>query len=243
MEDDKPLINVIVRDDFTKKSEGLFSLQEPLILSFSGTDQNLHNDLQQIEQDIRSRVNPAVLDLYNIALVVYVWDLHTSRPQFEPREVRVLMSVSNKDMWNNVKSHLEATLRFLTGDTFVFSFVQGKKEKTEFRFRKMSDECVSLFSGGLDSLAGVKWMFDRKIRPVLVSHPGMGLISAAQKDIVEQLMKVGGNGMAWHQVRAVAEPGSGLKAKETTQFSRSFLYLTLGAVFGLTLGIEKEFIF
>lgn len=239
----KPSINVLVRDKFTKQSEGLFRLQEPLILSFQGKSRNIHNDLEQIEQDIKSKVDPIILDLYNIALVVYVWDLQTPRPASGPREFRVLLSVSNKDKWNNVRSHLEATLGFLTGDTFEFNFIQGKAAKTEFQFEKKSDDRVSLFSGGIDSLAGVKWMFDHKLKPILVSHPGMGLISGTQREIVENLQKISGNGLTWHQIRAMAESGRDLTEKETTQFSRSFLYLTLGAIYALSLGLGKEFIF
>jgi len=241
--EDKPSINVLIRDKFTQRSEGSFSLEEPLVLSFHGKGRNMHNDLDQIEQDIKSKLDPVILDLYNIALVVYVWDLQTPRPQFDPREFRCLMSVSNKDKWDNVKSHLEATLYFLTGDIFTFNFVQGKPAEKEFQFKKKSDECVSLFSGGIDSLAGVKWMVDSGLKPVLVSHPGMGLISDTQKELVLRLMKITGNGLTWHRIRATAEKGKDLKGKETTQFSRSFLYLTLGAVYALTIGIEKEFIF
>jgi hypothetical protein len=243
MGEDKPSINVVVRDKFTMRSEGLFSLEQPLVLSFHGKGRNLRNDLKRVEQDIESKIDPTILDLYNIALVVYVWDIQIPRPQFEPRDFRVLMSVSNKDKWNGVKAHLETTLRVLTGDTFEFTFVQGKPAKHEFRSRKKSDACVALFSGGIDSLAGVKWMLDHNLKPVLVSHPGMGLISRTQSRLVERLMKMTGNGLTWHQIRATAETGKGLEGKEFTQFSRSFLYLTLGAIYSLTFSIERQFMF
>lgn len=92
-----------------------------------------------------------------------IWDLQAERHGPEPRDFRVLMTVSNKEKWDGVRSHLEATLRFLTGDTLTFHFVQGKPAKTEFRFRRKNDGCVALFSGGLDSLAGVKWILDQTI--------------------------------------------------------------------------------
>jgi hypothetical protein len=241
MRGSKPSINVLVRDEFTKQSEGSFSLEEPLVLSFH-RGRNLHNDLKKINEALKSSLHPLILDLYNIALVVYVWDLQTVRPEPQPRDFRVLMSVSNKDKWDDVKSHLEATLRFLTGDTFTFHFVQGKPTDAAFQFQKKSDEVVALFSGGLDSLAGVKWMLDQKLKPTLVSHPGMGLISRAQKDLIELLMQMNKDRLTWHQIRATAEPGSGLAEKEYSQLSRSFLYLTLGVIFALGLGIEKEFI-
>lgn len=240
----KPSINVLVRDRHTKKVEGRFSLKEPLILSFVGRKRNLNNDLEMIEVALKSKINPIILDLYNIALVVYVWDLQIQRRGLRPRYCSVLMSVSDKEKWDNVKNHLVGTLRFLTGDTFDFHFVQGKSVRRRFRFRKKkSKKCVALFSGGLDSLAGVKWMIDRGIEPVLISHPGMGLISGTQGELVASLQEQVGKGLTWHQVRAIAKPGSDLTAKEYTQFSRSFLYLTLGVIFALKLGIDKEYIF
>lgn len=239
----KPSINVLVRDKYTKRVEGRFSLKRPLILSFVGKKRNINNDLEAIEDALKSKVNPIILDLYNIALIVYVWDLQIPRTGLRPRYFSALMSVSDKDKWNSVKGHLEGTLRFLTGDTFKFHFVQGKSVRRKYKFRKKSKKCIALFSGGLDSLAGVKWLIDRKIEPVLISHPGMGLISGAQRELVILLRKIIGNQLIWHQIRATARPGSDLTAKEYTQFSRSFLYLTLGAIFALKLGIAKKFIF
>lgn len=239
----KPSINVLVQDKYTRAIEGQFSHEEPLLLSFVGKKQNLNNDLETIEQALGSKVNPIILDLYNIALVVYVWDRQISRTGLRPRYFSALISVSDKEKWDRIKNQLEGTLRFLTGDTFNFHFVQGKSGKRKFKFRKKGKKRVVLFSGGLDSLAGVKWLIDRKIEPILVSHPGMGVISASQRELVKALRNVTGRKLMWHQIRATAKPSSDLAANEYTEFSRSFLYLTLGAIFALKLGISREYIF
>jgi len=240
---DKPSVNVVLRDEYTTQTEDLYSLEEPLVLYVTGTNQNLHNDLTTIEDVLGSKLDPIILDLYNIALIVYVWDQQTIRSGLGPRYFSALMSVSNKDKWNSVKSRLEDTLRFLTGDTFNFEFVQGAPSKEEFRFQKKSEKCVALFSGGLDSLAGVKWVKNEKLDPILVSHPGMGLISDAQKELVSSLQSPMGKNLEWYQIRATAKPGTNLAAREYTEFSRSFLYITLGIIFALKIGIERQFVF
>ena len=243
--EDKPSINVIVRDRFTKQSESLFRLDdESLVLSFHGKGRNLHNDLEEIEQSV-GKLDPIILDLYNIALVVYVWDITTYRSGTAPRDFRCLISVSNADKWNLVKTLLEGTLRFLTGDTFAFNFVQGQKPSRHLVFKKDKDEqkSVVLFSGGLDSLAGFKWDVDNEISSVLVSHPGAGIISDAQRKLVDALGKIVKKTLEWHQIRATARQGKELQGVVPTQFSRSFLYLTLGAIFALKLGIVKLHIF
>lgn len=98
-------------------------------------------------------------------------------------------------------------------------------------------------SGGLDSLAGVKWALDRKHRPILISHPAMSLVSWAQKDLVTSLNQIMADKLEWYQIRATPKPGMELESKEYTQRSRSFLYLTLGAMFAVHLGIRRIYIF
>jgi 7-cyano-7-deazaguanine synthase in queuosine biosynthesis len=238
----QPSINVLVQDKFTKQSQALFRLDdESLVLSFHGRSRNLHNDIEEIEQSVGSKLDPIILDLYNIALVVYVWDITTYRSGTTPRDFRCLISVSNVDRWNSVKPLLEWTFRFLTGDTFAFNFVQGQKPSGDFVFKKDTNEqkCVLLFSGGLDSLAGFKWSVDRKMSPMLVSHPGAGIISDAQGKLVEALEKIIQTKLQWNQIRATAQQGKDLQGAVPTQFSRSFLYLTLGAIFALKLGIAE----
>jgi 7-cyano-7-deazaguanine synthase in queuosine biosynthesis len=239
----KPAIAVLVRDEYTMKEEDSYSLQEPLVLSFSGKDQNLQTEMDFLEQALKLKVNELIQDLYRIAIVVYVWDMQIQREAYGPRHFSVLISVSDKEKWDSVKNHLEGTLRFLTGDTFDFYFVQGKRSEEKFKFEKKSERSVILFSGGLDSLAGFKWMIDKKLKPLLVSHPAMGLISGVQKDLVSQLESIVGKGsLDWLQIRAGPRSGSKLTEKEPTQFSRSFLYLTMGATVALSLGIDEEFV-
>ncbi len=242
MDEARPPINVLVSDSYTEKAKTSYNVGDGLLLSFSGKDQNLHDDLARIEATVGSKVEPLILDLYRIALVVYVWDIRTPRSS-TPRHLHALISVSNKDKWDAVKSHLEATLEFLTGDAFTFHFVHGIKSGVGFSFKPgKADRCVVLFSGGLDSLAGVKWALDKGLNPVLISHPGAAIISDSQRKIVAALDKIRGDNLVWHQIRATPERGKDLRGQTPTQFSRSFLYLAIGTIFALKLGLEKLFI-
>src|SRR5439155_19728709 len=102
----------------------------------------------KVEQALGSKIEPLVLDLYRIALVVYVWDIRSDRTH-PPRHFRALISVSNKDKWDGARSHLEATLGFITGDVFSFNFVQnnGSGERARFRLNpQQANSCVLLFS-------------------------------------------------------------------------------------------------
>jgi len=239
----KPMANVLVEDEFTKRALSLFSFRKPLTLSFYGPKQNLENDINRIELSVGRKLHPLVLDLYNIALVTYVCDTQFWRADIEPRDIAIVMTVSNKDRWDNARQHLEAMLRFLTGDSFTFYFVQGTSIKEDFEFHIFEDKSIALFSGGLDSLAGVKWLVDRNEPFMLVSHPAMALVDKTQEILVQELGKILKSNLEWHQIRATAKRGKGLRGKETSQRSRSFLYLTLASIFALTRGIEKIYLF
>jgi 7-cyano-7-deazaguanine synthase in queuosine biosynthesis len=239
----RPVANVLVEDEFTERAKSLFSFQNPLLLSFYGPKQNLENGITKIESSIGKKLHPLVLDLYNIALVTYVCDTQFWRPDIEPRDIAIVMTVSNKDKWDNVRQHLEAMLRFLTGDSFTFHFVQGAQAKENFDFRVLEDKSIVLFSGGLDSLAGVKWLVDRNEPFMLISHPAMALIDKTQDILVQELRKILERNIEWHQIRATAKRKKGLRGKEMSQRSRSFLYLTLASIFALSRGAKKIYIF
>ncbi len=226
-------------DSFAEAGRAAYTIEaDALVLAFSGDGQNVHDDLPNIEAALRGTVDPLIRDLYRIALVVYLWDIRTERSD-KPRNLHALLSVSNKDRWDTLAPHLEATLRFLTGDTYTFEFVQGEPAHSESAVTRVDGGCVLLFSGGLDSLAGIRWAIQNGINPILVSHPGASIISDAQKDILARLNQLLGRTLQWHQVRATAERGKELQGIVPTQFSRSFLYLALGTLFAFQLGIDR----
>jgi 7-cyano-7-deazaguanine synthase in queuosine biosynthesis len=236
------MANVIVEDEFTEKAKSLFSFRKPLSLSFAGSNQNLENDIKKIESAI-GKLHPLVLDLYNIALVTHICDIRFRRGYIKPRDIRIVISVSNKDRWDKAKQHLEAMLRFLTGDSFTFHFVQGTLATEDFRFHPREDKSIALFSGGLDSLAGVRWLNSRNEQFILVSHPAAAIVDKTQEILIQKLREILKDSFEWYQIRATAKRRKGLGGKEPTQRARSFLYLTLASIFALTRGIEKMYLF
>lgn len=236
------MANVLVEDEFTEKAKSMFSFRKPLKLSFAGPNQNLNNDIKKIEL-ATGKLHPLVLDLYNIALITYVCDTQFPRKYIEPRDIRIVVSVSNKDRWDKSKQHLEAMLRFLTGDSFTFHFIQGMTAPEDFRFNDSENKIIALFSGGLDSLAGVKWLSGRNEQFILISHPAAPIVDNTQEILVQELKKILKDNFEWHQIRATAKRRKGLGGKEGTQRSRSFLYLTLASIFALMRGIKKTCLF
>jgi len=144
---------VRLRDGFATVSVGVqdLGIYEVLDLSFD------------ILHEAFGEPDPLALDLLLIGGIVYVLDKAVPRraaEDFWTREFTVEFPVSIPHRWASAGRHLERALTFLTGDEWAVSF--GRRPECLFvpvRTKRrptpaLAAEAVSLFSGGLDSLAG-----------------------------------------------------------------------------------------
>jgi hypothetical protein len=72
--------------------------------------------------------------------------------------------------WNPLIPKLEAMLRLLTGDFWTLRFVPGGVEPPQGKGKTLDCDCVSLLSGGLDSLIGGIDLVAQGRKPLLVSQ-------------------------------------------------------------------------
>ena len=239
-----PHVNVIVCDEFTEQASHQYDIDDNSIeIKFDGDDFNFNLDLQKIEETLDHEIHPAIIDLYRIASAVYFSDLQLSRPKARTRNFDILISVSEKSRWDAQKQHLESMLRFLSGDSFNFHFVQGRFPDQEFLFTDSRQRrAVSLFSGGLDSFSGVKWLIDHEYSPMIISHgPSNNIITSVQNTLHDELQRIIEN-LEIIQVKARPRRNKDNKAKELSQRTRSFLFLSLGSIFALENGIREIFL-
>ncbi|WP_028986154.1 recombinase family protein [Thermicanus aegyptius] len=109
-------------------------------------------------------VSDIIEDLLIIGISVFSVDKRLSRRISEDnwsRSINVHVPVIELEKWLSVKAELEELLSFLSGDHWTFHF---RKSKEKLRGNKLNNryelidgsqfDCVSLFSGGLDSFAG-----------------------------------------------------------------------------------------
>jgi 7-cyano-7-deazaguanine synthase in queuosine biosynthesis len=193
-------------------------------------------------------------DLLRLAAFVYGADTRISRGTGKDvfaskwsRTFRMVLPVSDLGFWKQqeVKQALVETLHFLTGDEFHFEFVKGPSHKPAqgiFQFKEpigqlQSVNVVTLFSGGLDSLAAVLLALKDKKMPLLVSHRPGPVIDHRQKNLVDELRR---RFPAWvfPHVSMWVNRQTGNRTIEFTQRSRSFLFTALGVVTAATLGIN-----
>ena len=130
---------------------------------------------------------PIYEDLFVIGLSVFALDKRIARNLFSDswtRQIEVSIPVLEMDKWNNCEAQWNKILSFLTGDEWKISFRQAT---TEYGTHKNSNrkhidvsgcDCVSLFSGGLDSYCGaIKLLLIMNIPNFGISKNDFAIIS------------------------------------------------------------------
>ena len=168
------------------------------------------------------------------------------------RQMRFVIPVRQPGLWSSsaVTSALVNTLGFLSDDAYAFEFqsldsppaVENYLEFLDDNTAAFSPDSVILFSGGLDSLAGVvQTLVIGENRVALVSHRSASKIAGAQKRLVKRLRYHFGADRIRH-VPVWANVMDGL-AREPTHRTRSFLFAALGTVTARLFGQDRVHFF
>ena len=183
-----------------------------------------------------------VLDLLELAAYVYCADRMTRRGRKDALEYRSWarmfrfeVKVRDHAFWSrqDVSFCLSRALEFMTGDQeYSFSFHSGHSTPQadlfdDERFQVDSPENVevTLFSGGLDSLAGALNHLETTTRRVcLVSHQSQPGTAKTQRGLVEALREHYPDRVSHYRFECNLK---GVRAAEETQRSRAFLYTTI----------------
>ncbi|MFH1924307.1 MAG: 7-cyano-7-deazaguanine synthase [Planctomycetota bacterium] len=194
-------------------------------------------------------------DLLRLASAVYAADRIVARDRRSgddgwTRRLTVEIEVEDCGFWqrSSAAELLTECLDFLTGDVWEFRFLDGPvggniphQKHLEFETASSSPPVVCLYSGGLDSAAGLVHRLTsepkNEYQPVTVWHR-----SGLRRTVLRQLKTVGErSGVRLSPLiakYAMVRP-SRLGNEETTQRSRSFLFSTVGAVVASVLGASR----
>ena len=158
-----------------------------------------NGDFAALARQARRPLGRLEADFAWVALAVYLADRFAPRygvngPAFWRRRIHLQIPVSDPGVWENASQRLVHALEFLTEDDWSFQFNAGRADfsaESQEHFRKMRGpqiEWTSLFSGGLDSLAGaLRWLQSTDAVGLLVSGRTHNRIAAAQKAQVAEL--------------------------------------------------------
>ncbi|MES2031534.1 MAG: Qat anti-phage system QueC-like protein QatC [Pseudomonadota bacterium] len=131
----------------------------------------------QAIRKLRRSSPPHAWDLTALSMAVIASDRLVNRADTSAdgwsRILNVTVAVTAPDVWNGLRPIVERMLRFLTGDIWTIEFVGGGVQPAPAS-RGMDgrpETCVSLLSGGLDSLIGaIDLQADGIETPLFVSN-------------------------------------------------------------------------
>jgi len=218
-----------------------------------------HADLDALAKQARRALTGLEADLLWIAQAVYLADRCSPRypygmsgPGHWRRRIRVKIPVSNPVVWQAAEAFLIHALEFLTEDDWMFEFLPGRAEFSAERqghFRDMRGpeiEWVSLFSGGLDSMAGaLQWLSGTHGSGLLVSGQTHARITTGQNSQVAELRRqfpdrIEHLGFSYGFVDKHRHQLTGF---ESSQRTRAFMHTALGSVAAVMAGNEELFLF
>ena len=202
-----------------------------------------------------------ILDLLEISAYVYSADRSIKRGTERDlvyngwgRNFHFIVKVRDINFWNDfdVSNKLSEVINFITGDNqHKFIFQSGHSTPTtglfnneEFEIEHKEETIVTLFSGGLDSLAGVvKLLNETESQICLISHrsyqPG---IVKTQDNLFEALTRKYPNRLH-HYKYYCSLSLKGKRAKEESQRSRSFLYTSIAYALAHALSQKSLYIY
>ena len=193
------------------------------------------------------------LDLLELAAYVYCADRMSSRGpkvaveyQAWARSFHFVVKVRDHTFWSqsDVSACLSRALQFMTGDReYSFSFQPGHStprtglfDDEQFRMESSQDLDVALFSGGIDSLAGVLNHLETTNEQVcLVSHQSQPGTVRTQRQLFEALKNHYPGRVSHYKFECHLK---GIRAVEETQRSRAFLYTSIAFAIAQAYGQE-----
>ena len=197
---------------------------------------------------------PAVADLLEVAGAIHVIDRAVRRPTLcagigsWSREFEVVIGVRDVERWNRpeVRTSLTELLAWLTDDSWAIEFTNRAAsavpaECVQFLFPSNADvDSVALFSGGVDSVAGLALAHQDGRRPMLLSAQSNRRMMAGQIEVLDAL-----------RTRAGIEPAhvgvdlylDHVRSPEASQRARGFGFLSLGAALLELIGENELLVF
>jgi 7-cyano-7-deazaguanine synthase in queuosine biosynthesis len=186
------------------------------------------------------------LDFLRLAGAVFCADKAIPRADaqdFWTRDISLAVPVSNPDLWHGVADLLTRALSFLSGDRWHLEFSQDESETPEAETPATGTDAVTLFSGGLDSLAGAIDLLEDGRCVTLVGHHDGSLTLSKQEELSRALRDhYGHDRVSLRKLllrpapRRVSQARPLPGTKENTTRARSLLFMAAGVAVADALG-------
>lgn len=193
---------------------------------------------------------PRVMDLIELAAAVHMVDRMSARPRSAragdtwSRRIAVRIGVREPARWSRseVRGPLHNLLTWLTDDVWDIEFVRReagprKAERVLFLFgQKPAGDSIALFSGGLDSVAGLAHDASSGARSVALAVASNHRMRSLQASSLGLLNGSGGHSLSRLSVSLNLR---GLSGVEDSQRSRGMVFLGLAGAAAAGLGLGE----
>lgn len=205
-------------------------------------EQEVKVDMSAIASWAKRPLMAVETDWINLAMAIYSADRFSSRrpsasfgDRYWRRSITLKVAVADPARWNALKSSILDALEFLTDDDWKLDFTQRDimfGEETQMHFMQKACErpsWVCLFSGGLDSLAGLKHLSNQiGGKGLLISGWTNERLRCGQEQLVSRLPSQRGNSFEWLQVHYGFPKIQNSSFMESSQRSRGWMHVALG---------------
>ena len=202
-------------------------------------------ELDAISRPFADNLPDVLADMLEVAAYIYAADRLIGRGSNTltgmgadwRRKIRFKIAVRCPELWkrSEVQAALIGALEFLSDDIMDFEFFQTEEKTGIQPYLGFSDpqahvidpDTVMLFSGGLDSTAGlVQQLLGDGKRVAIVTHRSARLLAGRQSDIVAQLRELAPRRSLFHVPIWVTKGEQ--EPVEFSQRTRSLLFAVLG---------------
>jgi 7-cyano-7-deazaguanine synthase in queuosine biosynthesis len=206
----------------------------------NSSSNNVNIDLPHFKESLSVHIRDRIKDLLEIAGYIYAADRLIKRGEIDSleyhawaRNIHFVFKVRDLKFWEQTSTSklLSEALLYMSGDKQLnFSFIGGAKDIGQlnaFDVEGISPELkvkstIALFSGGLDSLAGViQTLETTKDNVILVSHRANHGTTKTQKGIHKKLAEDYPRRIKYYAFNCTLKEK---RAAEETQRTRIFLY-------------------
>lgn len=228
---------------------------EAIAMDVQGRGKNVNLRIDCITRPMLANVPDLLIDLLEIAAYVYCADQRLSRGSTRltsfgeswRRNLDFTIPVRESAIWQQeeVQRLLTETLGFLSDDSYSFEFQKATQpfHSRDIYFHDLIDASadygvVSMFSGGLDSFAGMLQDVVLENRTVcLVGHSSSTKVRNVQQKLIDELNARGlKRRITYIPVWVTNET---VKTIDYTQRTRSFLFACLGLVIAHMSGKDR----
>lgn len=187
------------------------------------------------------------LDLMRLAVAAYGADKVVLREETRDRWTRGLrlhVPSSDPERWKAGAAAFGSALSFLTGDVWEFRFRREHPSEGAATTPVDGFDTVSLFSGGLDSLAGAIDILEQGHNVILVGHYESNLLMPRQRALFERLRDTYGAERVLYRpfyLRPLGPQAAQERPlptdREPTTRGRSFLFIAAAGVVASAAGL------